>query len=146
MAKLKYAVGILFGFALGTVTQASALAHSAFDPKSVPGALGHPLGQILTVTGTVHEGNQRSKAEAEQLMLTVTKVNQKALVKPIEVKLAFFSFNQTGMPKSGETITYVGYETGAFEGIPAAAFKWMDAVATTDFHFALQFQVCKKLP
>lgn len=146
MAKLKYVVGILLGFALGAVAQAGAMAHSTFDPKLFPGALGHPLGQILTVTGTVHEGNPRSKAEAEQLLLQVTKVNQKILTKPIDVRLAFFSFNQSSMPKSGETVTYVGYESGSFEGIPAAAFKWMPAVATTDFHFALYFQVCKKLP
>lgn len=145
-SKIMVGVWMAGGLAMSAMAQDVSVPYSTLNQKSIIGALGHPLGKVLQVSGTIQNGDSRSKAEADQLLLRVNTVNQKKLPKPVDLHLSFFSFAQSPMPKAGEAVTYMGYETGHFDGVPSEAFKWMPAVATTDFHFVLRFQVCKRLP
>jgi hypothetical protein len=118
-----------------------------YTHAGLSGSLGHGLGQILTIEGTVLAPESPGPKEDDgKIRLSIDKVEGQMLDKPVILKLDFFAFSQPPEPKAGARVKYIGYETGSFVGIPGEAFKHIPRVASQNYHFALSFQVCKQVP
>jgi hypothetical protein len=112
--------------------------------NQITGSLGSPLGTIMTIRGRIYTG-ARSKAEEDAFHFHVFQVDGKKLAQPVIISLESFAWLDLLLPGEGETVSYIGYETGGMTGIPEQAFEHMDRVATTDFHFSVYFQVIKQV-
>ncbi|HEY9840057.1 MAG TPA: hypothetical protein V6D23_06375 [Candidatus Obscuribacterales bacterium] len=123
--------------------QHSMIPYTALNPAKVQGSLGQPLGRLVKVAGTVLEPGQ-SKADQDKTFLRVDTVDGKALARSVDLSLRFFAFTGIANPKAGSRVSYTGYESGSFEGIPSESFSVMPAVASEDLHFELYFQVCRE--
>lgn len=118
--------------------------YTQLSQSGLTGSLGHGLGQLVTVEGQILDTTDMKDDEGK-IRLRIDKVDGKALGKPVVLPLEFFSFSAPPRPKAGDKVKYIGYETGAFTGIPGKAFEHIPRVASQDYHFALAFQVCKAL-
>jgi hypothetical protein len=105
------------------------------------GELGQPLGKITTISGVVRQAALRAKASEKDLVLSIETVNNRPLPKPITIPFQIFTTAKVAQPFLGQTFRYVGYETGGFTGVPAEAFKWVPAVATTNHRFEAFYQI-----
>lgn len=108
------------------------------------GELGQGLGQVVTITGTMLADDARGhKADLGKSLMRIETVAGKALTEPVVMALKVSELSSAKLPGVGTKASLIGYESGAFEGIPEAAFKHLDRVATEDFHFASAFIVIK---
>lgn len=105
------------------------------------GTLGLPLGKIMTISGVVRQAVLGTKGSENDLVLSIEAVNNRSLSKPITMPFQIFTTAKVTQPILGQIFRYVGYETGGFVGVPAEAFKWVPAVATTDHHFETFYQI-----
>jgi hypothetical protein len=48
---------------------------------------------------------------------------------PYDMPFEIFATAKVVQPILGQPFTYVGYETGGFTGVPAAAFKWLPRIS-----------------
>lgn len=112
------------------------------DLNHVIGLLGHELGVIVTVEGVAEDGSATGRKEDDGvLLLRVERVNGKPLANPV-----YFPFQSHTLkkPAVGSKFQYVCYETGSFAGVPADAFQYIEAVATTEFHFRSELVLLKE--
>jgi hypothetical protein len=114
---------------------------SDFTRQPPIGNLGQPLGKITTISGTVRQAALGAKASKLDLVLSVEVVNDQPLSKPIVMPFQIFETAKVVKPYLGQAFKYVGYETGGFTGVPAEAFKWVPAVATTGYRFETVYQI-----
>lgn len=105
------------------------------------GELGQPLGKITTISGMIRQAALGAKASNLDLVLSIEAVNDRPLAKPVTMPFQIFTTAKVIPPFLGQTFRYVGYETGGFTGVPAEAFKWVPAVATTGHNFEAFYQV-----
>ena len=112
-----------------------------FTQQPPIGQLAHPLGKIVTISGVIRQAALGAKASNLDLVLSVEAVNDRPLTKPVIMPFQIFETAKVVKPFLGQTFRYVGYETGGFTGVPAAAFKWVPAIATTDHHFEAFYQI-----
>jgi hypothetical protein len=112
-----------------------------FSQQPPIGYLDQPLGKITTISGVVRQERLGAKASKLDLVLSVETVNDRSLPKPITMPFLIFETAKVVKPYLGQTFRYVGYETGGFTGVPAEAFKWVPAVATTGHHFETVYQI-----
>jgi hypothetical protein len=112
------------------------------NDQQIVGHLGHPLGKIVTISGKVRQAGVGSKSLQDVLFVEV--VNGIRLAQPVEIEFDLFVTAQVPKPLLGRSFSYVGYETGGFTGIPSAAFKYVPAVATTDYRFTTSFQILRE--
>ena len=85
--------------------------------RGVLGALGHPLGTIVTVEGEAFDGDETKwKWDATKTLLRVKTVDGTELKKE-----AVFHFHSEDAekPKFGAKFKYTGYETGGYHGTVA---------------------------
>ncbi|CAN1209335.1 hypothetical protein TUMEXPCC7403_03865 [Tumidithrix helvetica PCC 7403] len=108
------------------------------------GALGVPLGSIVTISGSVSQNLQGSKSDRLDLALTVERVNERPLPKPVIIPFQLFMTAQVSQPVLARKFRYVGYETGGFTGIPSEAFQFVPAVASTSHVFRTNFQILQE--
>ncbi|MEE3718915.1 hypothetical protein V2H45_19405 [Tumidithrix elongata RA019] len=108
------------------------------------GALGVPLGTIVTISGSVSQNLQGSKSDRLDLALTVEQVNDRPLPKPIIIPFQVFMTAQISQPVLARKFRYVGYETGGFTGIPSEAFQFVPAVTSTGHVFRTNFQILQE--
>ncbi|MBN1698093.1 MAG: hypothetical protein JW881_11315 [Spirochaetales bacterium] len=109
----------------------------------ITGMLGRPLGEIVTVKGTVIENTiWRAANETEELLLEVDSIDGKPLDDPVRIPFGVFPWCGCGKPAPGNPFNYVGYETGGMTGIPEKAFDYMSRVAAREYGFTVYFQVC----
>jgi hypothetical protein len=104
------------------------------------GQLGHPLGKIMTISGIIRQGELSAKSPVH-LVLSVEAANDSPLAQPVTIEFNLFMTAQVAKPLFGQSFKYVGYETGGFTGVPAEAFKYLPAIATTSHQFNTSFQV-----
>ncbi len=112
-----------------------------FSQQPPMGELGQQLGKITTISGVIQQAALGSKADKFDLVLSIKSVNNRLLPKPVTMRFQIFTTAKIVQPIFGQTFRYVGYETGGFTGVPAAAFKWVPAVATTEHHFETVYQI-----
>jgi hypothetical protein len=112
-----------------------------FNQQPPIGELGQPLGKITTIAGTVRQAALGAKASKLDLVLSVEAVNDHFLPKPVTIPFQIFETAKVVKPTFGQAFRYVGYETGGFTGVPAEAFKWVPAFATTGHRFATVYQI-----
>ncbi len=113
------------------------------DRYDLIGELGAKLGETMTVEGTVVEGPFKGYEGGPNLLVKI--INGKATQHPIQIPLepyfgAFGEADYTGkaLPKMESDSTYSlrAYETGAFIGVPSAAYKEAGLIVqTTGFYF-----------
>ena len=115
-----------------------------FNQKPPIGSLGQPLGKITTISGVVRQAPLGAKSTNLDLVLSVEAVNDRPLPQPVVVPFKIFETAQVADPILGRSFRYVGYETGGFTGVPAAAFKFVPAVATTGYQFTTIYQVLRE--
>jgi hypothetical protein len=133
-------LAVLTGSWLATADEAprEATIHaSQLKPDQVIGRLGHPLGTILTIDGTILDGDSlRLKLYSGTTLLNVSRVNGQTLEKPVYREFGPYSTSLAiDVPPVGRQFKYVAYETGRFEGAPTGLFKYVPPMATTGYHF-----------
>ncbi len=101
----------------GSAKQDATISVTEFQPKSVIGHLGQPLGSVLRVTGISVDGDEtRRKADSGQTLLKIETVNGKRLEKPV-----YFTFRRAAngieKPKAGVRFDYFVHEWGSFDGV-----------------------------
>jgi hypothetical protein len=112
--------------------------------RPVLGRLGHSLGGIVTIEGTVADGSfTRAKADEGETLLRVRIVNGKRLKDEQVFPFRPSPWAKVSRPKVGSKFKYIGYETGGYTGIPADAFKYIPKVATTGYGFTTSFVVLR---
>ena len=120
-----------------------AISYRALSPAGVRGALGLPLGSVVTLTGTVLSDDvRRMRADLGKTLLRVEKVSGKPLPNPVIVELRCAS---QARYLAGKAFEIVGYESGAFSGLPAEVFKYIPQRATTGFGFVVWVNLVKEL-
>lgn len=102
------------------------------------GELGHPLGNILTIRGTVVEGPDKGYEDGPNLIVHM--INDSATQVPIQIPLApwFSEFGKGKLPaiKPGKSYRLRVYETGEFIGSPDGAFEEAGVIIqTTGYYF-----------
>ena len=115
-----------------------------FTQQLPTGKLGQSLGKIMTISGVVHQEALQAKGSDNDLVLSIEAVNNRSLAKPITMPFQIFRTAKVTQPVLGQTFRYVGYETGGFIGVPAEAFKWVPAIATTNHHFEAFYQILRE--
>jgi hypothetical protein len=115
-----------------------------FNRQPPIGNLGHPLGKITTISGVVRQAPLDAKSTDLDLVLSVEAVNDRLLPQPVTIPFKIFDTAQVAAPVLGRSFRYIGYETGGFTGVPAAAFQFVPAVATTEHQFTTIYQVLRE--
>ena len=111
---------------------------------SVVGHLGQPLGKIVTIQGIVADGRfTRAKADEGETLLRVRTVNGQRLREEWLFHFQCSPWATVGKPRVDTEFNYLGYETGGYSGIPAHAFKYIPAVATSRYGFTTSFLVLR---
>lgn len=117
---------------------------SELSRRPVVGRLGHSLGEIVTIEGTVADGSStRAKADEGKMLLRVQIVSGKRLEDEQVFHFQLASGARISIPKVGSKFKYRGYETGGFTGIPADAFQYIGMIATTRYGFTTSFLVVR---
>jgi hypothetical protein len=107
--------------------------------SDIIGHLGHPLGDIITIEGTIVEDPSKvSKVYEGHTLLRVRAVNGRKLATNVVLLLSGGK-----EPKGGTEFKYVGYETGAFTGTPEKSFEYVDRFATTSYLFMTRFELVR---
>lgn len=130
-----------FSFAVSKKIAMPAPQTTDFTQQPPIGELGQPLGKITTISGVIRQEALGAKASKLDLVLSIEAVNDRPLTKPVTMPFQIFETAKVVKPILGQTFRYVGYETGGFTGVPAAAFKWVPAVATTNHRFEAFYQI-----
>jgi hypothetical protein len=110
----------------------------------ITGSLGKPLGTIIRIQGQLKKG-EKSKADMDNIIIEVIKVDDKILETPVVIPMRMFSWSPVPEPGEDQVLQYLGYETGGMTGIPEEAFSHMPYVATTEYAFTVYFQVIKSI-
>lgn len=104
--------------------------------KSPSSELGVPLGAVVRIQGVFFDGSKlREKATDGLTLLRVLKVNGKPLKSPPLVRFRDLSQYSLVPKKDGRTFDGFAYATGAYVGIPFAAFKYIPAMTTSGHHW-----------
>ncbi len=110
----------------------------------VLGSLGVPLGRVVQVKGRIlPDDARRRKADAGATLLEVRSVEGQALVQPVVLTVRQLSWTSPVRFEPGQQVQLVGYESGAFGGIPEEAFRHLPRGTTAAFGFELWFQLVK---
>jgi hypothetical protein len=107
----------------------------------IMGILGKPLGTVVLLEGVVlRDSYRRLKSDEGEILLKVERIDGKP--RPGDIIIRFRPSYLASIPKPvpGDHFRYAGYETGAFEGIPDEAFKYIPRSATTGFQFETHFE------
>lgn len=113
---------------------------SELSRRAVVGRLGHSLGEIVTIEGTIADGSYtRAKADAGEILLRVHIVNGKRIEDEQVFHFQLASGASISSPMVGSKFKYLGYETGSFTGIPGDAFQYIPMRATTGYGFTTSF-------
>ena len=128
-------------------TIASVRAADLGDTIEVLGKLDQPLGRLLTVRGEMVEADfgKREKGVDPEEYVRVRQVGDRTLDEPAIIWLGDSWAGKT-VPKPGTALALIGYETGAFRGLPPAELEWANkrdsgVRADREFHFSLTFEV-----
>lgn len=79
------------------------------------GPLGKPLGEVLTVTGTVHQENSK----LQEIYLEITEVDGNRLTKPKEMYAHLWRWGSNIKElKPGQRLTAKVYQDGGMTGLP----------------------------
>jgi hypothetical protein len=110
----------------------------------VIGALGVPLGTIVTLEGEIVDGSSLAeKALSDRPVLMVESVDGTPLAAPVLLTFTWFAGAESA-ELSGR-VTLIAYETGGFEGVPDGVFAHVPAVAAQSFHFASTLVLLKAI-
>jgi len=113
-------------------------------PQTVIGKLSMPLGTVVKIEGIIEPLPASHPKGAEEFeWLRVDTLNGTALKNGILLNCKWFWPTEKSVLKG--RVSIVGYETGGFEGVPTAAFRYIPPVGSTDFYFESYFMVLKKL-
>ncbi len=108
----------------------------------ITGALGFPLGTILTIEGTAII-DESSKENVGKVLLKIDLVNGNKLEKPVIMSWSNPAFVNVNKPVTGKKFKFIGYETGKMAGIPSQAFKYIPVASSKDLHFEVVFIIIK---
>ncbi|MDH4129391.1 MAG: hypothetical protein OEV44_11580 [Spirochaetota bacterium] len=133
----------VFSFAINK----SKISYGSLNYKTlVIGSLGKPLGKIITIEGSIIDGEStRTKEDSGKLLLEVYLVDGVKLKKPVIINYSTFSWASIKNIRANNKFKYIGYETGGMTGIPDDAFKYIPRVATKSYGFSVYFQICKEV-
>jgi len=124
--------------------QAKSITVSELSKLQVIGALGQALGKIIVIEGVAaDEYYRKMKADGGHTLLRVQSVDGKKLQEEQVFHFLAFPSADIEKPKVGSKFKYIGYETGAFTGVPAKAFDYTLPVATTGYGFTTDFVVVR---
>jgi hypothetical protein len=123
-------------------SNSNSIAVTEFAQKSIVGYLGHPLGEIITISGVVRQAGSGSKSLRG--VLSVEAVNGIPLAQPVVIEFGLFVTAQVSKPLLARSFKYVGYETGGFTGIPSEVFKYVAAVPSAQHQFNTSFQILRE--
>lgn len=128
----------------GRAAQSDALRIEELNAPGVMGRLGIPLGIVVMVDADIVEESQMEvKSLDGVLALSVVRVDDKELPSPVVIRFSWLATVEA--KKLAGRVRLVGYETGAFVGIPSTSFVFVPAVTSQDFHFESSFVVLKSI-
>jgi hypothetical protein len=138
-------VAVIWFMSFASAASLSRVSVDALEaPNMVIGKLGMPLGKIVTIEADMVDGGQLSDKALEGVtLLKVRSVDGQSVREPIFLRFSWFE-TVPPAPLSGR-VRLVGYETGAFTGVPAEAFAYIPPVASQSFHFESAFIVLKAM-
>ena len=86
------------------------------DQRGIAGVLGERLGKVITIHGTVVDGNTWNvKSAVDKTYLRVDRVDKRELKPPVHVELV--DGRERVKSPAGSVVSLEGYETGGFSGI-----------------------------
>lgn len=136
-------LGIILAMSSPAMTGDKTITYAELNTHKIIGSLGHPLGTVLTIEGVVvPDDYRRMKGDSGATLLKIESVDGKMLSH--EVILHLRSSYMEDAPKPGQRFTYIGYETGAFTGIPEKAFKIIPQASTAGFQFEVYFEALRR--
>jgi len=108
------------------------------------GPLGKPLGEVLTVTGTV----RREEDTKQQLIyIEITELNGVAMKMPVKMYAHPWQWsNSIKELKPGQRMTVRAYQDGGMRGHPDQAMMETTFIQTTGFGFSTWLVVLKEVP
>lgn len=109
---------------------------------AIIGPLGKPLGQLMTLSGSI----VRTRTKGDPTLFRVTHLEGKALGSPIELPYSVPAWLSIKTLKTARTLTLRAYQTGAMVGIPHDAMKETVFVQTTSFTFRTELVLLKEVP
>ncbi len=108
------------------------------------GPLGKPLGEVLTVTGTVR---QEEDTHQRLIYLEVTELNGVPLKKPVKMNAHPWQWGSNIKElKPGQQMTVRAYQDGGMTGHPHQAMLETGPIQTTGYTFSTWLVVLKEVP
>jgi hypothetical protein len=109
--------------------------------RGVIGSLGKPLGDGMTVSGTVVDQPRVDEMGGDwRGTVSVDRVDGVVLPHPVSIKVGVRVADVSVAPATvGKLVTLFGYETGGYEGYPEAAFSYLEPNAQEEMHFTTFF-------
>jgi hypothetical protein len=110
--------------------------------RGVEGKLGLRLGTVVQVSGEVVANTSTAKADAGvPFFLKITTVNGKSLRVPVLYAFAKQNPSMTLAPQIGDKFSYIGFETGKFQGSPDKESEFVPEYSRTEYGFVTSFVV-----
>jgi hypothetical protein len=117
---------------------------SRLNTGNVVGALGYPLGEVVTVEGiAADETYTRRKADTGKILLLVHRVNGKPIKREVVLPCQPHEGVELTRPTAGARFKFVGYETGGFSGTPEEAFVYIPRTATSGYYFTTSLVILR---
>ncbi|MFH0867590.1 MAG: hypothetical protein V1904_15480 [Bacteroidota bacterium] len=104
---------------------------------------GWKLGNVIKVSGIIKYGNSLEKTESEKKYLVVRKIDEILLDSSKTIGIGYDQelFSRF---KNNDTVTFLGYITGGYTGIPDFNDYDLEYWSGVSFHFELYFVVLKE--
>ncbi len=103
---------------------------------------GWKTGSVIKVYGTIKYGDPKYKGEEDKRFLVVQQIDD---IKPDAIKSIEISYHKElfSKAKDGEAVTFLGYVSGGFRGIPNFGNYDLEYWQDKSFGFSLYFIVLK---
>lgn len=116
---------------------------SQYDLNNIKVWEGWKLGNVIKVSGIIEYGNPLSKADYEKRYLIVNKIDE-ILLDSSQTMQIVYDENLFSRLKNNDTVTFLGYVKGGYDGIPNFNDYDLEYWQDVEFHFALYFIVLKE--
>ena len=104
---------------------------------------GWKLGNVIKVSGIIKYGNPLLKDDYEKRRLFVQKIDEIPLASSQTIQIAYDK-DLFSRLKNNDTVTFLGYVSGGYSGIPKSNDYDIEYWTDVGFHFALYFVVLKE--